>query len=162
MIQSDTFFKKFIEDNKATIYKICRAYANDSEELKDFVQEVTIQLWRSHKKFENRSKVSTWVYRVTLNVCLTLSKKRSRTVDTVSLLSTDYYDSNDEVEREQVATLYRSIKRLRESERAIVLLYLDDKSYKEIAEILGITVTNVGARVNRVKNQLREIVSEGA
>ena len=162
MIQSDTFFKEFIEDNIATIYKICRAYANDSEELKDFVQEVTIQLWRSHKNFENRSKISTWVYRVTLNVCLTLSKKRSRTIDTVSLLSTDYYDSNDEVEREQVATLYRSIKRLRESERAIVLLYLDDKSYKEIAEILGITVTNVGARVNRVKNQLREIVSEGA
>ena len=159
---SDTFFKEFIEDNKATIYKICRAYANDPEELKDFVQEVTIQLWRSHEKFENRSKLSTWVYRVTLNVCLTLSKKRSRKVDTVSLLSTDYHDTNDETEKEQIASLYKAIKRLKESERAIVLLYLDDKSYKEIAEILGITVTNVGARGNRVKNQLREIIKSGA
>ena len=117
---SDTFFKEFIEDNKATIYKICRAYANDPEELKDFVQEVTIQLWRSHEKFENRSKLSTWVYRVTL------SKKRSRKVDTVSLLSTDYHDTNDETEKEQIASLYKAIKRLKESERAIVLLYLDD------------------------------------
>ena len=156
---SNSFFKEFIEDNKATIYKICRAYANDAEELKDFVQEVTIQLWRSHERFENRSKLSTWVYRVTLNVCLTLSKKRNRKVDTVSLLSTDYYDAGDEIEKEQIALLYKGIKRLRESERAIVLLYLEDKSYKEIAEILGITITNVGARVNRAKNQLREIIN---
>lgn len=159
MTRTDTFFKEFIEDNKATIYKICRAYANDSEELKDFIQEVTIQLWRSHEKFENRSKLSTWVYRVALNVCLTLSKKRSRKVSTVSLLSSDYYDSSDETEKEQIAALYSAIKKLRESERALVLLYLDDKSYKEIAEILGITVTNVGARVNRAKNQLKEIIN---
>lgn len=159
MTQTDTFFKEFIDGNKATIYKICRAYANDAEELKDFVQEVTIQLWRSHTKFENRSKLSTWVYRVTLNVCLTLSKKRSRKIDTVSLISSDYYDYSDENEKEQIEALYTGIKKLRESERAIVLLYLEDKSYKEISEILGITVTNVGARVNRAKNQLKEIIN---
>ncbi len=159
LTQSDTFFKAFIQDNKATIYKICRVYANNAEELKDFVQEVTIQLWRSHQNFENRSKLSTWVYRVTLNVCLTLSKKKKRSIDTVSLLSTDYYDDNDEVEKEQLAALYKGIRKLRESDRAIILLYLENKSYKEIAEILGITVTNVGAKVNRVKNQLKEIIN---
>lgn len=156
---SDVFFKEFIEDNQATIYKICRVYANDAEELKDFVQEVTIQLWRSHEKFENRSKLSTWVYRVTLNVCLTLSKKRRKGFDTVSLLPTDIYDDVDEAEREQVEALYQAIRKLKESERAIILLYLEDKSYKEIASILGITISNVGARVNRVKNQLKEIIN---
>lgn len=156
---SDAFFKKFVEDNKATIYKICRVYANDVEELKDFVQEVTIQLWKSHQKFEERSKLSTWVYRVTLNVCLTLTKKRKRVVDTVSLLPTDFYEQVDEAEREQVEALYKGIRRLKESERAIILLYLEDKSYKEISSILGITVSNVGARVNRVKNQLKEMIN---
>lgn len=158
-MQADNFFKAFIEDNKPTIYKICRAYANDAEELKDFVQEVTIQLWRSHQKFENKSKLSTWVYRVTLNVCLTLSKKRSRAVDTVSLLNTDIHEDNNEAEQEQLASLQRAIKKLKESDRAIVLLYLEDKSYKEIAEILGLTVSNVGVKVNRVKHQLKQLIN---
>ena len=156
---SDTFFKEFIEDNKATIYKICRAYAHDTEELKDFVQEVTIQLWRSHQNFQNRSQRSTWVYRVTLNVCLTLAKKRKRGVDTMALLVTDAYEANTETEDEQTVMLYKAIKQLKESDRAIILLYLEDKSYKEMAEILGITVTNVGARVNRVKNQLKQLIN---
>lgn len=158
-MKSDVFFKNYIEDNKPTIYKICRVYANDAEELKDFVQEVTIQLWKSQDKFENRSKLSTWVYRVALNVCLTLSKKRKRGINTVSLLPTDIYDQVDEAEREQIETLYNAIRQLKESERAIILLYLEDKSYKEIASILGITVSNVGARVNRVKNQLKDIIN---
>ncbi|TRX50896.1 sigma-70 family RNA polymerase sigma factor [Fulvivirga sp. M361] len=158
-MKSDAFFKEFVEDNKATIYKICRAYANDSEELKDFIQEVTIQLWRSHHKFRNKSRLSTWVYRVTLNVCLTLARKQKRGVDTVALLETDVHESESEAEKEQVAMLYKSIRQLKESDRAIILLYLEDKSYKEMAEILGITVTNVGARVNRVKNQLKELIN---
>lgn len=158
-MRSETFFKEFIEDNRATIYKICRIYANDAEELKDFVQEVTIQLWRSHQNFENRSKLSTWVYRVALNVCMTLSKRKKRGIDTVSLLSTDWYDDDHEVEKEQVEALYTAIRKLSESERAIILLYLEDKSYREISEILGITVTNVGVRVNRVKNQLKTLIN---
>lgn len=158
-MNEEAFFKEFIEDNKATVYKICRVYANDAEELKDFVQEVAIQLWRSHKNFENRSKLSTWVYRVALNVCMTLSKKRKKGISTVSLLSKDFHDDDNEVEKEQIATLYRAIRKLNESERAIVLLYLEDRSYKEMAEILGITVSNVGARVNRAKKQLKMLIN---
>ncbi|MCG8390293.1 MAG: sigma-70 family RNA polymerase sigma factor [Cytophagales bacterium] len=158
-MKEEAFLKEFIEDNKATIYKICRVYANDTEELKDFVQEVAIQLWRSHKNFENRSKLSTWVYRVALNVCMTLSKKRKKGINTVSLLSKDFHDDDNETEKEQIAALYRAIRKLNESERAIVLLYLEDKSYKEMAEILGITISNVGARVNRAKNQLKMLIN---
>jgi len=154
----DSFFEEFIENNKGTIYKICRVYANDQEEFKDFVQEVTIQLWRSHKNFENRSKLSTWIYRVTLNVCLTLSKKKKRRIDTVELLSTDYLDEDTGVEQEQVAALYKAIRKLRELDRALVLLYLEDKSYQEISEILGMTVSNVGVKINRVKTKLKELI----
>ena len=141
------------------IQHICRAYARDAEELKDFVQEVTIQLWRSHEKFENRAKVSTWVYRVTLNVCLSMAKKNKRTVESVPLDNVNYQEDIDETEKEQIELLYNNVRKLKEGDRAIVLLYLEDKSYKEIAEILGITVSNVGVKVNRLKNQLKSMIN---
>lgn len=158
----DSFYEEFIENNKGTIFKICRVYANDQDELKDFVQEVTIQLWRSKDKFENRSKLSTWIYRVTLNVCLTLSKKNRRRVDTVELLSTDYHHEDESIEQEQLAALYRAVRKLKEADRALVLLYLEDKSYQEIAEILGMTISNVGVKINRVKAKLKELIDGGA
>ena len=155
----DSFFKEFVEENKGIIYKICRVYANDRDELQDFVQEVTIQLWRSSQNFENRSKLSTWVYRVTLNVCLTLSRKNKRRVDTVGLLSTDYIDDIDTTEQEQISALYAAMRKLNDSDRAIILLYLEDKSYQEIADILGITVSNVGVKITRVKSKLNDIIN---
>ena len=141
------------------IHHICRAYARDAEELKDFVQEVTIQLWRSHSKFENRSKVSTWVYRVTLNVCLSMAKKNKRRVESVPLDNLNFKEDIDETEKEQIELLYSTIRKLREGDRAVVLLYLENKSYKEIAEILGMTVSNVGVKVNRLKNQLKSMIN---
>ncbi|MTI41456.1 RNA polymerase sigma factor [Fulvivirga lutimaris] len=155
----DSFFKDFVEENKGIIYKICRVYANDREELQDFVQEVTIQLWKSSQNFENRSKLSTWVYRVTLNVCLTLSRKNKRRVDTVGLLSTDYIDDTDNTEQEQISALYAAIRKLNDADKAITLLYLEDKSYQEIADILGITVSNVGVKITRVKSKLNDIIN---
>lgn len=159
---TDSFYEEFIENNKGTIYKICRVYANDQDELKDFVQEVTIQLWRSRDRFENRSKLSTWIYRVTLNVCLTLSKKNRRRVDTVELLATDYQNEDDSIEQEQVAALYSAVRKLKEADRALVLLYLEDKSYQEIADILGMTISNVGVKINRIKAKLKELIDGGA
>lgn len=155
---SSTFFKTFVHQNMDLIRHICRVYARNEEELKDFIQEVTIQLWRSHKKFENRSKVSTWVYRVTLNVCLAMSKKNKRSVESVSLDNVQVSEEVDEVEKEQIELLYDAVRTLKEADRAIVLLYLENKSYKEIAEILGMTVTNVGVKVNRLKTQLKNII----
>ncbi len=157
-MSADTFFNSYIEENKGIIYKICRVYANDKIELQDFVQEVTLQLWKSHTKFESRSKLSTWIYRVTLNVCLTLSRKNRRRIDTVELLSTDFVDNDDNTEQEQIAALYKAVRRLNDSDRAIILLYLEDKSYQEIAEILGITPTNVGVKINRIKAKLKDII----
>ncbi len=156
---SKAFFKTFVLQNMDMIQHICRAYARDADELEDFVQEVTIQLWRSHEKFENRSKISTWVYRVTLNVCLSMAKKNKRKVDSIPLDHTNYHEEIDETEKEQIEQLYSNIRKLKEADRAIVLLYLEDKSYKEISEILGMTVTNVGVKVNRLKNQLKNMIN---
>lgn len=141
------------------IMHICRAYSRDEESLKDLVQEVTLQLWRSHKSFKGNSQLSTWVYRVTLNVCLSHSKRMKRKVETVPLEWKTDSAIEDDVEKEQIEKLYSGIKRLKESDRAIILLYLEDKSYKEMSDILGITVSNVGVKVNRLKEKLKELIN---
>jgi len=140
------------------IRHICGVYAQNDEEIKDFIQEVTIQLWKSHEKFEMRAKVSTWVYRVTLNVCLAMSRKNRKSIESVSLDNVQLSEDIDNEEKEQIELLYNAVRKLKEADRAIVLLYLENKSYKEIAEILGMTVTNVGVKVNRLKTQLKNIV----
>ena len=110
--------------------------------------------------FRGASKVSTWVYRVCLNVCLSQLRIKKRRVPTVNNIEVDYKDDYDHSDEENLQILYQAIRQLKESDRAVILLYLEDKSYKEMSEILGITVTNVGAKVNRVKNQLKSIINE--
>ncbi|MEO9873024.1 RNA polymerase sigma factor [Ekhidna sp.] len=156
---SEDFFKSYVEENMSLIMHICRAYSRGEDSLKDLVQEVSLQLWRSHKSFKGNSQLSTWVYRVTLNVCLSHSKKLKRKPETVPLeFGGSKFEENDP-EKEQIEKLYTGIKKLNESDRAIVLLYLEDKSYKEMSDILGITVTNVGVKVNRLKDRLKKIIN---
>ncbi|MEP1032817.1 sigma-70 family RNA polymerase sigma factor [Ekhidna sp.] len=156
---SEDFFKSYVEENMPLIMHICRAYSRDEESLKDLVQEVTLQLWRSHKSFKGNSQLSTWVYRVTLNVCLSHSKRMKRKVETIPLEWKEDSAIEEDVDKEQIEKLYTGIKKLKESDRAIILLYLEDKSYKEMSEILGITVSNVGVKVNRLKDKLKEIIN---
>lgn len=156
---SEDFFKSYVEENMGLIMHLCRAYARDEESLKDLVQEVTLQLWRSHKSFQGNSKISTWVYRVTLNVCLSHSKKLKRKPETIPLEWSHNPAMENDPDKEQIDLLYRGIKQLNESDRAIVLLYLEDKSYKEMSDILGITVSNVGVKVNRLKDKLKQLIN---
>lgn len=159
-MSSTEFFNTFIRDQKAIISKICRSYADNDEEFQDLFQEVAIQLWRGFESFRHESKVSTWVYRVTLNVCLTQFKKRKRNLPTTSLdqmMREPAQEGLDPI-HEQVDLLYEGIKQLKDIERAIILLYLEDKQYNEIAEILGMTRTNVGVRINRIKIQLKKYI----
>ncbi|MEM8893598.1 MAG: sigma-70 family RNA polymerase sigma factor [Bacteroidota bacterium] len=158
-MSSEEFFKTFIKDQTGIITKICRAYTDNEDDFQDYFQEVALQLWRSYQNFNQQSKVSTWVYRVTLNVCLTHFNRQKRKVNTVALDQIHFEpEGYDDDKKEQVDLLYRSIRKLKEIDRAIILLYLEEKSYKEMAEILGMTVTNVGAKINRIKTQLKSII----
>ena len=152
-------FQDLLSNNNNIINKICRAYTNDSEDFNDYKQECIVQLWKSFDSFRGASKVSTWVYRVCLNVCLSQLRIKKRRVSTVSNITVDFKDDYDSSEEENLQMIYQAIRLLKESDRAIIVLYLEDKSYKEMAEILGITVTNVGAKVNRVKSQLKSIIN---
>lgn len=153
-------FKPLIEDNIGIITKICRVYADNQEDFDDYFQEVTLQLWKSYKNFRGKSSLSTWVYRVALNVCLLQIKKKKRNIIVLTdQLPTSWYEEATNEKEEMVQYLYASIRKLKKDDRAVIFLFLEDKSYQEISEILGITVSNVGVKLNRIKQRLKEMMN---
>jgi RNA polymerase sigma-70 factor (ECF subfamily) len=161
MDQEQAFYQ-FLEENTGVISRVCRIYADSAEDFQDYFQEVVIQLWRSYRSFRGDSKASTWVYRVALNVCLSQLKLNKRRPDNGKLEQVSLHliaqQSYDNTEDEQIRQMYEAIRQLKEVDRAIILLFLDGKSYDEIAEVLGISISNVGVRINRSKKKLNELI----
>ena len=160
---SKDFYQTSILPIAAIIIKICRAYTNSQEDFEDYYQEVCLQIWRSRDNFREQCKWSTWVYRISLNVCLTLLKKRKskgRTYFTSDVLPDVMVAENKAFEDESLNQLYVGIRCLSEVDRALILLYLEEKSYQEIADILGTNANNIGVRVNRIKERLKKILNE--
>jgi len=157
---SSDFYKTSILPFAGIIIKLCRAYTNSQEDFEDYYQEVCLQIWRSKDNFREESQWSTWVYRISLNVCLTLLKKNKKNVqhfvsDSITVEETeDNYAFSDE----SLNLLYDAIRKLSEIDRAVIMLYLEEKSQKEIAEIIGTNPNNIGVRVKRIKNRLKKIL----
>jgi RNA polymerase sigma-70 factor (ECF subfamily) len=157
---SSDFYKTSILPFAGIIIKLCRAYTNSQEDFEDYYQEVCLQIWRSKENFREESEWSTWVYRISLNVCLTfLKKKKNKGQHFVSdSLTVEETEDNYAFSDESLNLLYDAIRKLSEIDRAIIMLYLEEKSYKEIAEIIGTNPNNIGVRVKRIKNRLKEIL----
>ena len=155
MNEQEQMFLNLIEQHKQIIYKVCFMYASDDETINDLFQEVTLNLWKGYFRFRGDSKPVTWVYRIAVNTCISWLRSSSRHLQTVplTLSMTDLY--GDEGEKENIRELYALINRLGKLERAMILLWLEDRSYEEIAEILDISVSNVGVRINRIKTKLK-------
>jgi RNA polymerase sigma-70 factor (ECF subfamily) len=156
-------FVRLLEEHKRLLYKVASAYCADSEDRRDLVQEIVIQLWRSFPRYDDRLKFSTWMYRIGMNVAISFLRGEGRRGgrETVGLGEIDVIDTAaaDRVLGEagdDPRLLRRLVSRLDEMSRALIVLYLEGYSHAEIAEILGISATNVGTRVNRIKNRLRE------
>lgn len=159
----ETKFTKLIGDNQGIVHKICRIYTDSPEAHEDLFQEIVLQLWKSFDSFQGDSKFSTWMYRVSLNTAITLIRKKNRTIATSSIDSEPYFDvksnEEDEEKQEKLKMLYASIRLLNEVERALVLLYLEDLPYREIAVTLGITEVNARVKMNRAKEKLKEMMN---
>jgi len=154
-------FNELIEKNQGIIHKICNIYTNDELSKEDLFQEIVLQLWRSFDTFKGESKFSTWMYRVSLNTAIVLIRKKKRTIITSSIENQILSIKNDDIDtetEERLQLLYAAIKYLNSVERALVLMYLEDIPYKEIAETMGITEVNVRVKMNRVKLKLKEII----
>jgi len=153
-------FMELLNQHKNLIYKVCHFYATDEYLKQDLFQEIVIQLWKSYESFRNKSKVSTWMYRVALNTALS-EKRRSKTKITLSFIGLSHADQSDENDisgnHENINMLYSAISQLTEIEKALVMLYLDDKSYEEMNEVLGISQGALRVKMNRIKEKLRHI-----
>ncbi|MES1245047.1 MAG: sigma-70 family RNA polymerase sigma factor [Acidobacteriota bacterium] len=153
----DERFVALLEEHKRILYKIANAYCADPEDRQDLVQEIVIQLWRSFPRYDERLKFSTWMYRIGMNVAISALRSRKRRGRETVALEADILDVSALGEvGDDFRLVQQLVSRLDEMSRALLVLYLEGYSHAEIAEILGISVTNVGTRINRIKNRLRE------
>ncbi len=144
-----------VEEQKQTIYMICYLFSKNPTEVEELYQDVLINLWKGFSAFEGRSSVRTWVWRVSLNTCITWQRK-SRKKRLPLELSVDLYNDTDSDTR-QIKMLHNRISQLGPFDRAIVLLWLENMTYEEIGEIVGISAKNVSVRLFRIKEQLRQM-----
>ena len=151
-------FTDVIFPHQALIHKICRMYRDTPEDQEDLFQEIIYQLWKSYPKFQGKSKISTWMYRIGLNTAMASFRKNK-----VKLLYSDTVPDKSNVpesaEHWREELLFSAIRQLSDDERALIGLYLDDFSYVEIAEIIGISENNIGVRLNRIKKKLKVILN---
>ena len=161
MDSPQTRFQALLERHQKIVFKVARTYCQHAEDRRDLEQEIVAQLWRSFPRYDEGRSFSTWMYRIALNIAISFArssghrKKHSVSLDERALGPTD--DSTAAHERDDlVQTLHHFIDRLDDLNRALLLLYLDENSYNEIAEVLGISVTNVATKISRLKQRLRK------
>ncbi|MBL4663986.1 MAG: sigma-70 family RNA polymerase sigma factor [Flavobacteriaceae bacterium] len=157
---SSDFYKASIFPFAGIIVKICRAYTSTQEDFEDYYQEVCLQIWRSKDNFKEQSKWSTWVYRITLNVCLTLLKKKKNNGHhfVSDYVPDEVTEDSHAFANESLNELYKAIKQLSEVDRGVILLYLEEKTYQEIAEVMGTNPNNIGVRIKRIKERLKKLL----
>ncbi len=155
-------FIDIIKENEGLILKVVKVYANTKADEQDLYQEIIYQLWKSFPSFRAEAKISTWMYRIALNTSTGYLHKEKRKgsylpIDGLLINSTL---ANDNIREEQVAILYGHIRQLNAAEKGIILLYLDDRPYEEIAAITGFTVTNIGTRLGRIKQKIKDQIKK--
>jgi RNA polymerase sigma factor (sigma-70 family) len=158
-------FLSVIEDHKGIIYKIANSYCRVPEDRKDLVQEIILQLWKSFDNYNEQFKYSTWIHRIALNVAISFYRKENRMREISNRPSEGilrFADTNDtgEKKEEAIGFLQQFIAELKELDKALMLLYLEEKTHREIAEIIGITETNVATKVGRIKTILKQKFSQ--
>jgi len=159
MNNTEQQFSQLVKDNRSTIYSVCYMFSNDADEVADLFQEVLVKLWNGYGSFQGKSDIKTWIYRVTLNTCITIDRKKRRNRKAELSMDVDYFDSQEQ-STVQVRMLHDRIARLQPLDRAIILLWLEQISYDEIGEIVGISAKNVSVRLTRIRVQLKKMSNE--
>ena len=157
-------FIQLIEANKALIFKICNAYCSQPADREDLAQEIILTLWKGRARFRPDHKFSTWLYRVALNVAISYYRKTKRSIPNIPLSDIHAEEAahlgSMKEEEDKQQQLQQEIGALKEFDKALIILYLEEKSYKEIAEIIGITATNVATKLNRIKEKIKQNINQ--
>ena len=148
-------FTKMVKEYRKTIYTVCYFFSKDTEEVNDLYQEILINLWKGFPNYRGESSLKTWIWRVSLNTCSNQERKKKSRIRTVPLsIDIDLYNDDDAGSR-QIQMLYDRINRLDVFDRAIILLWLENMTYQDIADVVGISVSNITTRLFRIKEQLK-------
>jgi RNA polymerase sigma-70 factor (ECF subfamily) len=159
LVDQDRFLA-LLEEHRKILYKVASAYCRNPEDRRDLVQEIVVQLWRTFSRFDERTRFSTWMYRIAMNVAISFYRSESRRARRTELVAEPALeilaaDNASEEVSDDVRLLHHFIGQLDELNRALMILYLDGNSHETIAEVLGISASNVGTRIGRVKERLR-------
>jgi RNA polymerase sigma-70 factor (ECF subfamily) len=156
-------FLKLISEHQDLIRKVAAIYHKNRADQEDAFQEIVVNLWQAYPTFRGESKISTWMYRVALNTVISGFRKASNRIQknrTDIQITDEVLDASDEDLTEEIACLYQAIDYLSKIEKAIIMLYMEEKTYDDIAEIMGMTRTNVGVKINRIKKKLKKIYNK--
>ena len=160
MREKEKAFSDVVKKYKNTVFTVCYLFSKDQDEVNDLFQETLINLWRGFDSFKGQCDVKTWIWRVSLNTCLTFERKKKRRVETVPLsMEINLFTDTDDDTR-QIQQLYSRINKLGLVDRAIILLWLENMSYEEIGQIIGISTKNVSVKLVRIKEQLKKMSNE--
>lgn len=161
-MQNSDEFVQWIRKNEGILYKISRAYESNPESQKDLYQEIVYQLWKAYPKFRGEAKVSTWIYRIALNTSLTYKKRsqKHRAYVPQGFELPDIMEESDTLQEDRIQQLYESIQQLNLVDKGLVLLYLEGKSYTEMGKVMGLTPTNVGTRLARIRKKLSSLIKQ--
>jgi len=156
-------FIELIKNHQGILHKICNVYFIRNPYKEDYYQEILIRLWKSYPSFKNQSTFSTWLYKVALNTAIDIIRKQYLQPVHTELSKAEYNipDSENSVGSDKKDILYQAISHLSDIDKAIIILYLEDFNYKEIAEIIGISESYTGVKINRIKTQLIKILNHG-
>ncbi len=159
MLKKEIIFLKVLDDHKLLIYKVARGYCHDETDLQDLIQEISIQIWRSLDRYDERYKWSTWIYRIALNVSIShyrRDKRKLKTTQLTPLIEPASESKAQQESNEKIELLQGFIRELREIDRALIILHLEGLSSEEIAEILDTSQTNITTKISRIKQKLKE------
>ena len=151
-------FIQLLEENRGIIHKISMMYTNNISDKEDLYQEICLQLWRSYRNYRAESKFSTWLYRVALNTAISSVRKERRRVTTVELDQVEHFVSRDSEREGTTRMLFKAVSQLNKVDRAIILLWLEEKEYAEISEVMGISKSAVSVRLVRIRKRLKSIM----
>lgn len=161
MVEKETLFKEIFENNSSKIYHLCLGYTGDTDIANDLMQETFIKVWQNLEGFRNQSQISTWVYRIAVNTCLShLRVEKRRSYDSLSIEHIENLAEEPSPKEEQVSQLYKSISHLEENERMMITMVLDEVPYPEIAEVFAISEGNLRVRIHRIKQKLTKIYNQ--
>ena len=157
----DKEFLDILNNHRGLIYKVCNLYCSDPEDRKDLFQEIVLQVWKSLGSFRRESALSTWMYRIALNTAITHFRKGQRAINPLPIAGIEIPDiQDDDYREEQLTQVLKAIEHLDRIDKSLILLYLENKGYEEISEITGLSKSNVGVRLNRIKTKLSNTLTK--